>query len=71
MEIPEQTMEARQVFVAQLHMETLTPVLQSLQEKGMTLDRHQGGSLRGSIAVPEGETIYMSPQIRIVESDFL
>lgn len=59
-EIPEQSMMPKQVFVAQLHMELLTPVLESLQDRGMTLESHRGANLQGSITVSEGEMIVTS-----------
>lgn len=59
-QIPSQTLEPNAVYVAQLHMETVTPILQSLQEKGIHITHRKGASIEGIITVDEGDIIMTS-----------
>ncbi len=59
-QIPDQALEPNAVYVAQLHMEKVTPLLSSLQEKGIKITHQKGASIEGTITVDAGETIMTS-----------
>lgn len=46
--------------ISELHMELLSPVLESLGQNGMQVTRHKGGSLTGKISVADGQKIMTS-----------
>lgn len=46
--------------ISELHMELLSPVLESLGQNGMQVTRHKGGSLSGKISMAEGQKIMTS-----------
>lgn len=47
-------------IIAQLHMETLSPVLQQLQQNGMKVTTHKDGKLCGTVQVEKGHKIVTS-----------
>lgn len=59
-QIPDQKLEPNAVYVAQLETETITPLLQFLQNKGINITKQKGATITGTIIVNEGETILTS-----------
>lgn len=59
-EMPEQAMDPERVLIARLNTDLLRETLAPLCANGLDITRHRGGTIVGTVTVPEGETIVTS-----------